>query len=118
MKKNKDMEYYGFKTKNAQNSYDSVRFDIALKLFEANNWTYGKFSISESELRDCVRSLLKSAEDYVESYGLPEEEDYHRFSSGRWTVSVDEFENYEIMLDFNRYTDYGEEEEEIYDEDI
>ena len=112
------MEYYGFKTKNAQNSYDSVRFDIALQLFKANDWTYGKSTIEESDLRDCVRSLIKSAEDYVESFGLPDEEDYHRFSSGRWTVSIDEFGDYEIMLDFNNYTDYDEDEddEEIYED--
>ena len=111
-------EYYGFKTKNAQNSYDSVRFDIALQLFKANNWTYDKYSIEESDLRDCVRGLLKSSEEYVEKHGLPGEEDHYRFSSGRWTVTIDEFGDYEIMLDFNDYADYDEEDEIYDDEDI
>lgn len=109
------MEYYGFKTKNAQLSYDSVRFDIALKLFEANGWSYGEhFGITELDLRQCVRGLLKSSEEYVEKHGLPGEEDTYKFSSGRWTVTIDEFGDYEIMLDFNNYFDW---EEEIYDKD-
>lgn len=116
MKKFKNMEHYGFKTKNAQLSYDSVRFDVALKLFEANDWSYGNsHGIREIDLRECVRGLIKSSEEYVEKYGLPEEEDHYRFSSGRWTVSIDEFGNYEILLDFNNYADYGEDDEEFYD---
>lgn len=112
------MEVYGFKTKSAQLSYDSVRFDIALKLFEANDWNYGMVDkISERDLRECVRGLIKSSEEYVEKHGLPEEEEgKYTFSSGRWTVSIDEFGDYEILLDFNNYTNWDE-DEEIYEED-
>ncbi|MCH5167834.1 MAG: hypothetical protein J1F35_08145 [Erysipelotrichales bacterium] len=112
------MNFYGFKTKNAQLSYDSVRFDIALKLFEVNDWTYGnKYGVTEPDLRDCVRGLLKSSEEYVEKYGLPREEDTYRFSSGRWTVVVDEFGSYEILLDFNNYVDYDDDDQNICEEE-
>lgn len=112
------MKIYGFKTENAQKAYDSVRFNIALQLFEANCWTYGgSKTISERDIRDCVRSLLKSSEDYVETHGLPTEEDTYRFSSGRWTITINEFGDYEILLDFSDYINYFDDEDED-DEEI